>query len=139
FYLKENLRERIIEKEGQFYVNETDITFSKEEILKELHENPERFSPNALLRPLYQEVILPNLCYIGGGGELAYWFQLKDYFEAVQVPFPILLLRNSALLVPKMLSEKMKALNVKVEDLFLPQHELMTKHTQGISKTTIDF
>ena len=139
FYLKENLRERIIEKEGRFYVNETDISFSKEEILKELHENPERFSPNALLRPLYQEVVLPNLCYIGGGGELAYWFQLKDYFEAVQVPFPILLLRNSALLVPKMLSEKMKVLNVKVEDLFLPQHELMTKHMLGISEIAIDF
>src|SRR5690606_17655182 len=57
FYLKENLRERIIEREEKFYINETEISFSKEEILKELHENPQRFSPNALLRPLYQEVI----------------------------------------------------------------------------------
>src|SRR5690606_22873767 len=133
FYLKENLRERIIESEGKFYVNETDISFSKEEILKELHENPQRFSPNALLRPLYQEVILPNLCYIGGGGELAYWFQLKDYFNKVEVPFPILLLRNSMLLIPKMLSEKLQKINVETEDLFLPQHELMTKHTMQIS------
>jgi bacillithiol biosynthesis cysteine-adding enzyme BshC len=139
FYLKENLRERIIEREGQFFINETDISFSKEEIVKELHENPERFSPNALLRPLYQEEILPNLCYIGGGGELAYWFQLKDYFNKVEVPFPILLLRNSVLLVPKMLSEKLQKLDVKVEDLFLPQHELMTKHTKEISKIDIDF
>ena len=139
FYLKENFRERIIEKEGKFYVNETDISFSKEEILKELHENPERFSPNALLRPLYQEVILPNLCYIGGGGELAYWFQLKDYFNKVEVPFPILLLRNSVLLVPKILSGKLKKLNVSIDDLFLPQHELQTKHTQEISKIDIDF
>ncbi|MBK5214748.1 MAG: bacillithiol biosynthesis cysteine-adding enzyme BshC [Flavobacteriaceae bacterium] len=139
FYLKENLRERIIEKEGRFYVNETDISFSKKEILKELRENPMRFSPNALLRPLYQEVVLPNLCYIGGGGELAYWFQLKDYFNKVEVPFPILLLRNSALLVPKTLSEKLQKLNVKEEDLFLPQHELITKHTYKISKIDIDF
>lgn len=139
FYLKENLRERIVEREGRFYVNETEISFSKEEILKELNEHPERFSPNALLRPLYQEVILPNLCYIGGGGELAYWFQLKDYFNKVEVPFPILLLRNSALLVPRMLSEKLEKLNVTIEDLFLPQHELMTKHTKQISKIDIDF
>ena len=139
FYLKENLRERIIERDGSFYVNETDISFSKAEILKELQENPQRFSPNALLRPLYQEVILPNLCYIGGGGELAYWFQLKDYFNKVEVPFPILLLRNSALLVAKNLSEKLSKLNVSVEDLFLPQHELMTKHTKEISKIDIDF
>src|SRR5690606_12896078 len=139
FYLNENLRERIIEKEGRFYVNETEISFSKEEILRELHENPQRFSPNALLRPLYQEVILPNLCYIGGGGELAYWFQLKDYFNKVEVPFPILLLRNSVLLVPKMLSEKLQKLNVEIDDLFLPQHELIAKHTHKISKVNIDF
>ncbi len=139
FYLKENLRERIVEQDGRFFVNETDISFSKEEILKKLHENPERFSPNALLRPLYQEEILPNLCYIGGGGELAYWFQLKDYFNKVEVPFPILLLRNSVLLIPKILSEKLQKLNVSIEDLFLPQHELMTKHTKEISKIDIDF
>ena len=139
FYLKENLRERIIEKEERFYVNETDISFSKEEILNELHENPERFSPNALLRPLYQEVILPNLCYIGGGGELAYWFQLKDYFEKVEVPLPILLLRNSALLVPKRLSDKLKKLKVGIEEIFLSQNELITQHTHKISKIKIDF
>lgn len=139
FYLKENLRERIIEREGRFYVNETEITFSKDEILKELHEKPERFSPNALLRPLYQEVILPNLCYIGGGGELAYWFQLKDYFDKVTVPFPILLLRNSALIIPKRLSEKLDKLKVDVDQMFLPEHELATKYTYKKSKIDIDF
>lgn len=139
FYLKENLRERIVEQDGRFYINETEISFSKEEILKELHDYPERFSPNALLRPLYQEIILQNLCYIGGGGELAYWFQLKDYFEAVKVPFPILLLRNSALVVPKNLSEKLKDLNTGIEALFYPQHELITRHTHKISKIDIDF
>src|SRR5690606_30409431 len=85
------------------------------------------------------EVILPNLCYSGGCGELAYWFQLKDYFNKVEVPFPILLLRNSVLLVPKMLSKKLQKLNVSIDDLFLPQHELITKHTEKISKIDIDF
>lgn len=139
FYLKENLRKRIVEQQGKFFVNDTDISFTKKEILEELHEHPERFSPNALLRPLFQEVILPNLCYIGGGGELAYWFQLKDYFEAVKVPFPILLLRNSVLLVPKMLASKLKKLDTEIDELFLSQHELVTKHAYKISKIDIDF
>ena len=139
FYLQEGLRERIIEKEGMFYVNDTDISFSKEEILTELQNHPERFSPNALLRPLYQEVILPNLCYIGGGGELAYWFQLKDYFEAVAVPFPLLLLRNSALLVPEKLSEKLEKLNVPISEVFQKQHELKTWYTKKLSEIEIDF
>lgn len=139
FYLKKNLRERIIEQDDRFYINDTELSFSKEEILKELRQYPERFSPNALLRPLYQEVILPNICYIGGGGELAYWFQLKDYFKKVKVPFPILMLRNSVLLIPKTLSDKLEKQNVAINDLFLPQHELITQHTQSISQIEIDF
>lgn len=139
FYIDKNLRERIIKEDNRFIINETDIVFSEEEILKELENHPERFSPNALLRPLYQEVILPNLCYIGGGGELAYWFQLKDYFGAVKVPFPILLLRNSALLITEKEIKKLNRLEVKIEDLFLKQHKLITKHTEKLSEIDIDF
>src|SRR5690606_26310679 len=99
FYLLDGVRERIVEQNGRFYVNDTKIEFSREEILKELENYPERFSPNVITRPLYQEVVLPNLCYIGGGGELAYWLQLKAMFAEMKVPFPILLLRNSALVI----------------------------------------
>lgn len=139
FYLKESLRERIVKEENRFVIHDTSVSFSEEEILEELKNHPERFSPNALLRPLYQEVILPNLCYIGGGGELAYWFQLKDYFGKVQVPFPILLLRNSALLISKKSSEKIKKLNLEIKKLFLPQHELMSVCTKEYSEIDIDF
>jgi len=139
FYLTENLRERIIEENGIFKINNTELTFSKEEILKELQNHPERFSPNALLRPLFQEVVLPNLCYVGGGGELAYWFQLKDYFKSVEVTFPMLLLRNSVLLVPKKLSKKLEKLDETVEALFLSQYELEKKHTLQLSDINIDF
>ncbi len=139
FYLKENLRERIIEKDKKYFINESDISFTSEEIEKELQNHPERFSPNALLRPLFQEVILPNLCYIGGGGELAYWFQLKDYFDEVAVDFPILLLRNSALLIPKNLSEKLTKLDVSIADLFQKQENLEAQHTKKLSEIEIDF
>ncbi len=139
FYLKENLRKRIIEKEGKYFINETEIVFTNEEILKELQDYPERFSPNALLRPLYQEVVLPNLCYIGGGGELAYWFQLKDYFESVSVPFPVLLLRNSVLWISKYLDEKLEKIKVESKSLFLPKHILETEFTRHVSEIDIDF
>jgi len=139
FYLTEGLRERIIERDGTFYVNETNLSFSASEILEELRSNPERFSPNALLRPLYQEVILPNLCYVGGGGELAYWFQLKDYFENVGVVFPVLLLRNSVLLSSEKFSEKLEKLAVDIEQLFLDQNALRSAYTRQLSTIAIDF
>jgi len=139
FYLANGLRERIIEQEGRYFVNTTEISWSREEILGELHRNPERFSPNVVLRPLYEEVILPNLCYIGGGGELAYWFELKEFFKAVNVPFPILLLRNSALIETDRQNQKRQKLDISQADLFLKQHELINRKVRKISNIDIDF
>lgn len=100
FYLDEGLRERIVRGEdGRFRVLNTDLVFTEVEIEDLLRDHPERFSPNVILRPLYQEIILPNLAYVGGGGELAYWFQLKGVFGAFDTVFPILMLRNSVLIV----------------------------------------
>ena len=139
FYLKEGLRERIIEKDGMFFVNNTSLQFTKEDLTTEIDQYPERFSPNVIARPLYQEVILPNLCYIGGGGELAYWLELKSYFNAVEVPFPILLLRNSALVITEKQQSKLQKMNLEVADLFLDQNRLINKKIREISNIDIDF
>ncbi|WP_299184483.1 bacillithiol biosynthesis cysteine-adding enzyme BshC [uncultured Aquimarina sp.] len=139
FYLSEGLRERIIEKDDSYFVNDTDIVWEKNELLQELSEFPERFSPNVMMRPLYQEVILPNLCYIGGGGELAYWLELKDYFDAVKIPFPMLLLRNSVLMQTTKQEQKIKKLEVSDEELFLKQHELINRKVRQISNIDINF
>jgi len=139
FYLKGNLRERIIFENNQFKINNTDIVFSEEEILKEVSNHPERFSPNVVIRPLFQELILPNLCYIGGGGELAYWFQLKGYFEKVNVPFPILLLRNSVLLASEKQLLKLHKLNISIKEIFIKQGSLIDKKIKEISEVVIDF
>lgn len=139
FYLIDGVRERIIEKDGMFFINDTTLKFSKEEMLTELEQHPERFSPNVVCRPLYQEVILPNLCYIGGGGELAYWLELKAYFEAVNITFPMLLLRNSALIVKEKQQEKLEKLDLKIEHLFLKQNTFINKKIREISNIDIDF
>jgi len=139
FYLKENLRERIVFEDDVYKVNATHISWSQPEITKEILNFPERFSPNVIMRPLYQEVILPNLCYIGGGGELAYWFQLKDYFKKVEEPFPILLLRNSVLIQSEVQYEKLQKLHISNEDIFLKRDNFINKKVREISNIDIDF
>ena len=126
FYLLENLRERMLEKDKRYFVNHTEISFSKEELIAEINNYPERFSPNVIMRPLYQEVILPNIAYIGGGAEVSYWLQLKANFDHYAVDFPVLLLRNSALLIDKRSAENLAKLGFKLEDVFLPTAELQT-------------
>lgn len=118
FYLDGTSRERIVEKEGVFKVRNTDITFSKDEILKEIDEHPERFSPNVIMRPVYQEVILPNIGYTGGPAEVAYWLQLKGVFELHQISFPILLPRNFGMVISRNVGRKINKLELGTEDLF---------------------
>ena len=139
FYIKDGLRERIVENEGVYSVLDTEIQWNESELLNHLNEFPERFSPNVIMRPLYQEVILPNLCYIGGGGEMIYWLQLKSNFEAQNVTFPMLLLRNSALVKSEKQSSKLENLNISDRDLFLDRHSFINKKVRKISNIDIDF
>lgn len=139
FYLRPNSRERIIKTPDGFGVHNTSIHFSEDELRTELYQFPERFSPNVLLRPVYQEVILPNLCYIGGAGEIAYWLQLKDLFYVLKLPFPILSLRNSAVLVNQKQLKKIKKLSLTPKDFFLKEEILETLIVQKYSKISVDF
>lgn len=139
FYIEDGLRERIILQNEMYYVNNTDLKFSEKQMLSELENHPEKFSPNVIMRPLYQEVILPNLCYIGGGGELAYWLELKSFFNAVNITFPILLLRNSVLLASKKQAKKADKLNLTWKDLFMKQADLANKKIKSLSEFEIDF
>ena len=138
FYIEDNLRERIILKNEKYKVNHTKIEFTEAEILDLLENHPEKFSPNVIMRPLYQEVILPNLCYIGGGGEIAYWLELKSFFDAANVTFPVLLLRNSVLLATEKQVKKADKLDLTWSDLFSKQDRLINKKTKELSEFTID-
>jgi uncharacterized protein YllA (UPF0747 family) len=105
----------------------TDIRFTEAELKKEIATAPERFSPNVVMRPLYQECILPNIAYIGGGAEVVYWFELKSNFDFYKVDFPILILRNSALVVRKEQAAKIERMDLDVAALFKPTDELQTE------------
>jgi bacillithiol biosynthesis cysteine-adding enzyme BshC len=125
FYLKDHIRERIEEKDGRYSILNTELSFTKEEIKKELQEHPERFSPNVILRGLFQETVLPNLAFIGGGGEMAYWLQLKDLFDHYKVVYPVLVLRNSFLIVEEKWNQRIQKLDLSAADFFKDENELM--------------
>jgi bacillithiol biosynthesis cysteine-adding enzyme BshC len=127
FYFINNKRLRIDIENDSYKLLGMNKQFSENELLAEAKNHPEKFSPNVVLRPVYQEVILPNLAYIGGAGEISYWLQLKKTFNSFKVDFPILILRNSATWIPEKKLEKWKKLKLNTSDLFLPEHELTKK------------
>lgn len=138
FYLGAEGRYRIEKKEGGFQLNGTEKQFTKAAMSELLENHPERFSPNVILRPVYQEVILPNLCYIGGGGEIAYWLQLKTTFDHLKIPFPTLLVRNSVLLYNEKQAKKINKLKLESSDLFLKRNDLINKKIRQISNIDLD-
>jgi bacillithiol biosynthesis cysteine-adding enzyme BshC len=125
FYKEKGLRERI-EKQGErFVVLNTEVSFSKEEIENIIQTAPEKLSPNVVLRPLYQQKILPNIAYVGGPGELAYWLEYKTMFDAYAIHLPILMPRNFAMLVDKGTQNKLQKLNLTINDAFKDGEELV--------------
>lgn len=138
FYLNGGKRLRLSTVEKGVEVVDGDKRWNIEEILEELNEFPERFSPNVILRPLYQECILPNLSYTGGAGELSYWFQLKSMFDAFGVQFPILLLRNSGIVMRKNDVNRLSKLNLKIDNLFTNVLDLEKQIVSEFSETNVE-
>ncbi|MCP2037002.1 bacillithiol biosynthesis cysteine-adding enzyme BshC [Chryseobacterium sp. HSC-36S06] len=117
FYLSET-RNRIEFEGGKYSVVDTNISFSETELLEELENYPENFSPNALMRPVYQETVLPNLAYIGGNAEIMYWLELKDYYAKIGLAFPVLIPRVSLLFVTEKTLNKTEKSGLKMNDFF---------------------
>lgn len=118
FYLEDGLRQRIEKKDDQWIVPGTSIRFKEDELAALLESNPEKFSPNVILRGLYQSMILPDVAFIGGSGEISYWLEFKQLFLNYQVPMPVVVLRNSFLLINTTVSQEIRSLGLSNEDLF---------------------
>ncbi|HEY5692679.1 MAG TPA: bacillithiol biosynthesis cysteine-adding enzyme BshC [Cyclobacteriaceae bacterium] len=130
FYLDNNLRSRLERTEHGFSVVDTQLQFSDDDIKKLIKSEPEKFSPNVILRPLYQERILPNLAYFGGPAEVIYWLQLKGVFDHFKTPFPILMPRNFALVLPRPIARKFAKTGLSMEELFEEKNYLFNDWVQ---------
>lgn len=126
FYMLDGFRERLEpDGSGGMKVLNSDLHFSKESLVSELNQHPERFSPNVTLRPLYQETILPNLAYIGGPGELNYWLQLKGVFESFGIFYPMVLMRSSFTLLDESTVNRIAKLGISNLELFKSKESLL--------------
>lgn len=136
FYLTDSYRERIVKlDDGRYEVLRKGVYFDDDKALREAIEgNPERFSPNVVMRPMYQEVILPNLAYVGGGAEIAYWLQLKAAFGRYDQLFPILVPRNSAIVTDDSVAVKILRLDLTFRSIFKGTEELKNEYVRRQTK-----
>ncbi len=132
FYLGYGFRERIVKNSetGKYEVINKSLSFTRDEIVAEIKAHPENFSPNVILRPLYQETILPNLAFIGGAGELSYWLELKPIFEHYKVNYPMQVLRTSAAIINPNIQKKLEKLNLAVSDFTGDVEQLINRYVK---------
>lgn len=126
FWMANGYRDRIERVENGFRTVDGVNSWTASEMIEKLDEKPECFSPNVVLRPVYQEVILPNLAYIGGPGELSYWLQLKGVFDTFNVFYPAVILRDMALIIDAKTIKRLSQLEVQISDINEPFMELFT-------------
>lgn len=134
FYLKDAIRERIEKHNDKWVVLNTDIVFSENELLTELENNPERFSPNVILRGILQESMLPDVAFIGGGAEVAYWLELKPLFDHYHIFYPAIILRQSVLWTNPKTTKLRNQLGLSVSDIFKDEATLIREYINVNSK-----
>jgi bacillithiol synthase len=146
YHTPDKQRSRIVFENNTYSVLNSNISFTEMEILEKLKQNPENFSPNVVLRPVFQEAVLPNIAYIGGGGELAYWQERRRVFAYFKLPFPQLIRRQSALVLTAALQKRMEKVGFLFADFWKTENELvklyLDKNSEGeinIEKEKQDF
>jgi bacillithiol biosynthesis cysteine-adding enzyme BshC len=139
FYISDQRRERIDPVEGGFIRVESGIKYTLDEVISELHHHPDHFSPNVIMRPLYQEYILPNLAYIGGGGEIAYWLERKSQFGAAGIHYPMLIRRNSLLLIDEATAAQIIKADLTWEDLLQDYNVIVKSYLRKHSQTDLAY
>ena len=138
FYLSDNSRERILKIDEGFYIEGMGKR-TLNELLEEVNVHPERFSPNVILRPAYQELLLPNLCYVGGAGEISYWLQLKGVFDQASISYPLIQVRSSLLVIDESTSKKMDKYGVALEQMFQDVHKLKEQYLASEASDEVNF
>jgi len=124
FLMGNSRRVRLEHEDGILKSIDGRFSMPKAKAIDYFKEHPEKLSPNVALRPLFSQVLLPDIAFVGGPAELSYWMQLGSVFQKYEIEFPLLVPRFSALYVSKGQGSKMKKLNLDHSDLFKEAHEI---------------
>ncbi|MBL0191832.1 MAG: bacillithiol biosynthesis cysteine-adding enzyme BshC [Saprospiraceae bacterium] len=137
FYHGKNGRTRIEKVSDGWQTIDKTHQWNASQLEDELAKTPENFSPNVILRPLIQELILPNIAYVGGPGEMAYWMERMDQFNHYQIEFPILVRRDSFFILSEKLFKKWQKLGLPLRELFKSKEDLIKKINEDNFDQTI--
>jgi bacillithiol synthase len=124
-------RERLYRDGGGLRLHRSGARLSMDEVRSRAQDDPSLLSPNVLLRPVVESNLLPTLAYVGGPGEVSYFAQLKELFQAHGVGMPLVRPRHSAILVEKKVRKVLDKFGLTPDSMERPHHELASDIARG--------
>ncbi|MEJ5350479.1 MAG: bacillithiol biosynthesis cysteine-adding enzyme BshC [Melioribacteraceae bacterium] len=138
FFIENNERLLIEPVEEEYRLKGRRKKFTKDELLEQLNQHPEKFSPNVLLRPICQDYLFPTAFYVGGPSEISYFAQISPLYDIYNIVQPIIYPRASATIVEKNIKSIIEKYNLDYLNLFTTEEELVTKIIEQNSTTDIN-
>lgn len=138
FYSTDEGRYSIEPVDNTFKLRRKRKQFTKEELIETIQNEPERFSPNVLLRPICQDYLLPTALYIAGPSEIAYFAQVTPLYEFFNLVTPIIYPRASATIVEKSIQSALDKFNLELKDIFIKSDLLKDQVISSVSENNLD-
>jgi bacillithiol biosynthesis cysteine-adding enzyme BshC len=137
-FFAENERQTIHSKGDDFFIKETEQTYKKSELLVFLDDKPKMFSPNVLLRPIYQDALFPTVAYVGGPGEIAYFAQMKGVYESFGLPMPVIYPRKTVTLIEKNVDNVLENYGINIRDIWEDADKIISETVKKQIPTSVD-
>lgn len=117
-FFAEQDRQTILYREGTYNIKDTHQVYTKDDLADMVDTRPQIFSPNVLLRPIYQDALLPTAVYIGGPGEISYFAQMKGIYRSFGLPMPVIYPRKTVTILEKKIDSVLDTYNLTIRDFW---------------------
>lgn len=113
-------------------------SFSQEQLLELLENEPDKFSPNVLLRPICQDYLFPTAFYIAGPSEISYFAQIKPLYELYDIVEPIIYPRSSVTILENSIANSLEKHSVSINEIFIDVENVKKKIINTVEESSID-
>jgi bacillithiol biosynthesis cysteine-adding enzyme BshC len=124
--------------ENEYRLRRKRKSFTQEQLLELLENEPDKFSPNVLLRPICQDYLFPTAFYIGGPSEIAYFAQIKPLYDLYNITQPMIYPRSSATILENSISNSLEKYSLTINDIFFDIDSVKKRIINSIEESSVD-
>jgi bacillithiol biosynthesis cysteine-adding enzyme BshC len=124
--------------ENEYRLRRKRKSFTQEQLLELLENEPDKFSPNVLLRPICQDYLFPTAFYIAGPSEISYFAQIKPLYELYNIAQPMIYPRSSATILENAISNSLEKYSVSINEIFIDVENVKKRIINSVEETSVD-